>query len=215
MKTRAKICGLTKAQDVSQASAIGADAIGFVFYPKSKRYVSPEIAGELSQSANVFIDTVALFVEPDDEQVEAVLRALRPSYLQFHGDETPEECERFGHRYIKAFRVGAPGLDTPEGLYQTCTRFKHAAAWLFDSYTPAYGGSGYGFDRTLLKDVCRHRNVPIILSGGLDADNVTGLITQLRPDAVDISSGVEIEPGIKSPQKMRDFLRAVSAAQSF
>lgn len=211
-RTRIKICGLTREEDVRAACQLGVDALGFVFYPKSKRCVTPKRAGELAQLRSVFVSSVALFVEPDDVLVESVIRDMRPDFLQFHGDETSQACERFGWPYIKAFRVGAPGLDTPEGLLAACKSFTYAKAWLFDSYTPAYGGSGHGFDRSLLSAVLADRSVPIILSGGLRADTVGALIPALKPDAVDISSGVEAEPGIKDPSKMESFVRALRDA---
>ncbi len=208
-RTRIKICGLTREQDVELACALGVDALGFVFYPKSQRCVTPEVAARLTQKRDVFVSSVALFVDPTVDLVNAVIQTMRPSYLQFHGDETPAYCEQFAYPYIKAFRVGAPGQDTDVGLLAACQRHEQASAWLFDSYTPAYGGSGHGFDRTLLDAVLAHAAKPVILSGGLKADNVAELIKKIKPQAVDISSGVELSPGIKCPQKMSDFVRAV------
>ena len=209
---RIKICGLTRERDVDLACRLGADALGFVFYPKSKRCVTPERAAELANRRGVFVDSVALFVEPDAGLVREVLAAMHPSYLQFHGDETARVCEQFGWPYIKAFRVGAPGLDTPHGLLQACQEHANAKAWLFDSYTPAYGGSGHGFDRDLLEQVLANGDKPLILSGGLRVENVAALIEQVKPQAIDVSSGVESEPGIKCPEKMRAFVRAARSA---
>ncbi len=208
-RTRIKICGLTREQDVKFACDLGADALGFVFYPKSRRCLTPERAGELVKGRSVFVASVALFVEPNAELVKDVIRTMHPGYLQFHGDETPRECDQYDWPYIKAFRIGAPGLDTPEGVLASCQRYRNASAWLFDSYTPAYGGSGHGFDRDLLSAVLAQRGKPVILSGGLTVDNVSDLVRKLEPDAVDVSSGVEIEPGIKSEEKMRAFVKAV------
>jgi phosphoribosylanthranilate isomerase len=208
-RTRIKICGLTREQDVELACALGVDALGFVFYPKSQRCVTPEVAARLTQKRDVFVSSVALFVDPTVDLVNAVIQAMRPSYLQFHGDETPAYCEQFAYPYIKAFRVGAPGQDTDVGLLAACQRHAQASAWLFDSYTPAYGGSGHGFDRTLLDAVLAYAAKPVILSGGLKTDNVAELIKKIKPQAVDVSSGVELSPGIKCPQKMSDFVRAV------
>ena len=210
--TRIKICGLTRTPDVRDACQLGADALGFVFYPKSKRCVTPEQAAKLAASASVFTATVALFVEPEDALVHGVIDQLRPSYLQFHGDETPEQCARFNYPYIKAFRVGAPGLETALEIQSTCDKYHQAKAWLFDSYTPAYGGSGHGFDRSLLSEVLSQADMPVILSGGLTIENVADLVRTLRPAAVDVSSGVEIEPGIKSGQKLSAFIGAVRQA---
>ncbi|MCD8505106.1 MAG: phosphoribosylanthranilate isomerase [Burkholderiaceae bacterium] len=206
--TRIKICGLTREEDVAHACQLGADALGFVFYPKSRRCLTPERAAQLAHSRHVFVDSVALFVEPAPEVVRRVIQAMHPTYLQFHGDESPDYCEQFGWSYIKAFRVGAPGLDTPEALLAVCERYSAAAAWLFDSYTPAYGGSGHGFDRDLLSLVSHKGSRPVILSGGLKPENVASLIQQIKPQAVDVSSGVESEPGIKCADKMRAFVAA-------
>lgn len=211
-RTRIKICGLTREQDVDLACELGADALGFVFYPKSKRCLSPERAAQLANRRGVFVDSVALFVEPDASLVHSVIKAMHPSYLQFHGAETALACEAFCWPYIKAFRVGAPGLDTPEGLLQACQAHANAKAWLFDSYTPAYGGSGHGFDRDLLELVIARGDKPLILSGGLKVDDVAALVGRLKPQAVDVSSGVEIEPGVKCPDKMRAFVQAVRQA---
>lgn len=206
---RIKICGLTREEDVDFACQLGADALGFVFYPKSRRCLTPERAGQLARARHVFVDSVALFVEPPQELVRSVIEAMHPTYLQFHGDESSEFCEQFGWPYIKAFRVGAPGLDTPEAILAACERHGAAAAWLFDSFTPAYGGSGHGFDRELLSLVSAKGSRPVILSGGLKTDNVASLIQKVRPQAVDVSSGVESEPGIKCADKMRAFVDAV------
>jgi phosphoribosylanthranilate isomerase len=210
--TRIKVCGLTRASDVRQACAVGADALGFVFYPKSKRCVSPEQAAELASHADVFTATVALFVEPDDALVHSVIAHLRPSYLQFHGDETAEQCARFDYPFIKAFRVGAPGLESATQLLKTCEQYHQAGAWLFDSYTSAYGGSGHGFDRSLLTEVLKQSETPVILSGGLTVQTVANLVQTLKPAAVDVSSGVETEPGVKCAQKLHAFAAAVRQA---
>jgi phosphoribosylanthranilate isomerase len=191
---------------------LGADALGFVFYPKSKRYLEPTQAGQLAALVPAFVSTVALFVEPEERLVREVISAMHPTYLQFHGDEPLSDCERFEWPYIKAFRVGAPGLDTPEGLAQACLKYPTAKAWLFDSYTPSYGGSGHGFDRHLLSQV--PDTVPMILSGGLKADNVVSLLAQTQPWAVDVSSGVEVAPGVKSADLMAAFVQTIHQADA-
>jgi phosphoribosylanthranilate isomerase len=206
-RTRIKICGLTRPQDVTTAVKLGVDALGFVFYPKSKRCLDPLEAGSLVQNVPVFVSTVALFVEPSADLVNQVIGAMRPTYLQFHGDESAEECERFDWPYIKAFRVGGPGLESAQAVAQACARYSKAQAWLFDSYTPAYGGSGHGFDRDLLALV--PKDVPMILSGGLTIQNIETLVPQVKPWAVDVSSGVETAPGMKADQLMSDFVAAV------
>lgn len=211
-RTRIKICGITRETDVQAACAAGADALGFVFYAKSQRFVSPEQAGILSRGRDIFVSSVGLFVEPEVSLVESVIACMHPSYLQFHGDESAEFCGQFNWPYVKAFRVGAPGLDTPNRLLQACHAHINARAWLFDSYTPAYGGSGHAFDHSLLSDVLADRARPVILSGGLNQANVARLIHQIAPAAVDVSSGVELEPGVKSADKIAGFVQQVRVA---
>jgi phosphoribosylanthranilate isomerase len=213
-RTRIKICGLTRAQDVRVSAQSGVDALGFVFYPPSKRFVSAEHAAELCADLPAFISTVALFVNPEPQAVQDVIHTLRPSLLQFHGDEDPDFCASFGVPYLKAFRVGAPGLDTPANVAKTCAAFSLAAGWLFDSYTPAFGGSGQGFDHALLSEVSvAHKSSrPMILSGGLTAQNARAALQTLSPWAVDVSSGVEDSPGVKCAEKIDAFIRAVQQA---
>jgi phosphoribosylanthranilate isomerase len=215
-RTRIKICGLTRAQDVHACVDSGADALGFVFFPPSKRFVSAAHAAELCADLPAFISTVALFVNPEPQAVKDVMQRLKPSLLQFHGDEDPDYCASFGMPYLKAFRVGGPGLDTPANVAKTCQGFSRAAGWLFDSYTPAFGGSGQGFDHALLSDVstAQHAPRPMILSGGLNSQNVHAALQALRPWAVDVSSGVEDGPGVKSAQKIHAFVQAVQRASA-
>ena len=215
-RIRIKICGLTRAQDVHVCANSGADALGFVFYPPSKRFVSAAHAAELCADLPAFISTVAIFVNPEPQAVKDVIHRLKPSLLQFHGDEDPDYCASFGMPYLKAFRVGGPGLDTPANVAKTCHEFSRAAGWLFDSYTPAFGGSGQGFDHALLTDVSKAQNAPrpMILSGGLNAQNARAALLALTPWAVDVSSGVEDSPGVKSAQKIHEFVRAVHAASA-
>jgi phosphoribosylanthranilate isomerase len=120
MRTRIKICGLTREQDIDAAVAAGVDAIGFVFYPKSKRCLTPTRAAQLRRMVPAFVDVVALFVNAQEAEVQAVLDQVKPELLQFHGDETPQDCAHYGHRFLRAFRAGAPGLDTAENLASTC-----------------------------------------------------------------------------------------------
>ena len=215
-RTRIKICGLTRLEDIDAATKFGADAIGFVFYPPSKRYVSPTQARTLTQNMPAFVSTVALFVNPSETEVRDVIETMRPSLLQFHGEESREYCSSFGIPYLKAFRIGAPELDSPLKITHFCSQYFDAAGWLFDSYTPAYGGSGLGFDYSLLSELNASNRVarPIVLSGGLNQSNVVQAIRQLSPWAVDVSSGVEDAPGIKSSQKMNEFVSAVRAANA-
>ncbi|WP_088155935.1 phosphoribosylanthranilate isomerase [Achromobacter xylosoxidans] len=215
MRTRIKICGLTREQDIDAAVAAGVDAIGFVFYAKSKRCVTPTRAAQLRRMVPAFVDVVALFVNPEQAEVQAVLDQVKPELLQFHGDETPQDCARYGHRFLRAFRAGAPGLDTAENLASTCRAYGEAAGWLFDSYSAGYGGSGHGFDYALLDEVRADPvSRPLILSGGLNAENVGQAVELVRPWAVDVSSGVELEQGIKSSDRISFFVAAAQAADA-
>ncbi|PTN50692.1 phosphoribosylanthranilate isomerase [Achromobacter xylosoxidans] len=215
MRTRIKICGLTREQDIDAAVAAGVDAIGFVFYPKSKRCLTPTRAAQLRRMVPSFVDVVALFVNAQEAEVQAVLDQVKPELLQFHGDETPQDCAHYGHRFLRAFRAGAPGLDTAENLASTCRAYGEAAGWLFDSYSAGYGGSGHGFDYALLDEVRADPvSRPLILSGGLNAENVGQAVELVRPWAVDVSSGVELEQGIKSSDRISFFVAAAQAADA-
>lgn len=213
MRTRVKICGLTREEDVASVVEAGADAIGFVFYPGSKRYLTPARAAALRQLVPAFVDVVALFVNPDPSDVREVIEHVGPELLQFHGDESLEDCTRYGLRFLRAFRAGAPSLATPEQLSRACHVYPNAAGWLFDSYSAGYGGSGHGFDHQLLSRVrSDSASQPIIVSGGLDVDNVRSVVQALRPWAIDVSSGVESSPGIKSAEKISAFMQEIRLA---
>lgn len=214
MRTRIKICGLTREEDVLAAADAGADAVGMVFYPSSKRAVSPERAARLRESVPPFVSVVALFVNASRQEVDAVLDQVRPDWLQFHGDETPADCRAYGKPYLRAFRVGAPGMDTAEGLAQTCAGYGDAIGWLFDSFSAGYGGSGQSFDHALLDGLASRRRRALVLSGGLNAENVGQSILRTRPWAVDVSSGVEAAPGIKSAERITAFVQAVRDADT-
>jgi phosphoribosylanthranilate isomerase len=208
VRTRIKICGITRAEDARAAAQGGADAIGLVFYPPSPRYLSIERAVELRDALPPFVQTVALFVNPDAAQVAQVLQRVRPALLQFHGEETPEFCGQFGVPFVKAYRVrgGAkPGGDALEYLRP----FSRAAAWLFDSHVPEYGGVGEGFDLRLMPVV---KEKPVILSGGLSRANVAEAIRRVRPWGVDVSSGVESAKGVKDAAKIAAFIAEVRDA---
>ncbi len=214
-RTRVKICGLTRADDVTAAVGAGADAIGLVFYPDSARFVSLEQAQGLRAIVPAFVDVVALFVNATREEVQAVIDRVKPDLLQFHGDESPSFCASFHHRYLRAFRLGAPHLNSPEQVFRTCHQFGDAAGWLFDSYSPGYGGSGRALDPALLQTVMQSPDsCPIILAGGMTPASVAISIQSLRPYAVDVSSGVESSPGIKSSEKIEAFMHAVDEAAS-
>ena len=204
MRTRVKICGITRPADGAAAAQAGADAIGLVFYPKSPRYLSTERAVEIRDALPPFVQTVALFVNADAAQVSQVLGRVKPSLLQFHGDETPEFCAQFGAPYVKACRI-RPGVDAAQYLQP----FSRAAAWLVDSFVPEYGGVGESFDWSLVPGGLAR---PLILSGGLDRNNVARAIRAVHPWGVDVSSGVESAKGIKDAGKMAAFVAEVRNA---
>ncbi|SAI71894.1 N-(5'-phosphoribosyl)anthranilate isomerase [Bordetella ansorpii] len=211
MRTRIKICGLTREADLDAVVQAGADAIGFVFYPGSKRYVSPARAAALRRRVPAFVDVVALTVNASQDEMRAIVDEVGPDLLQFHGDEAPEECRRHGRRYLRAFRVGAPGLDTSDALAAHCAQYHDAAGWLFDSHSAGYGGSGLGFDHALLAGVqASPDRRALVLAGGLTPENVADAVRAVRPWAVDVSSGVEEGPGLKSIERVRKFIDSVN-----
>jgi len=204
MRTRVKICGITRVQDALAACEAGADAIGLIFYPPSPRFLSHEQARALRDALPPFVTPVALFVNPSREEVERVLEEVRPGALQFHGDETPEFCERFDLPYLKACRIRA-GVDLLEYLRP----YKAASGWLADTFVEAYGGVGETFDWSLVPP---QRPRPLILSGGLTSDNVREAIRRVQPWGVDVSSGVESAKGIKDAVKIAAFMAEVRNA---
>ncbi|WP_374356132.1 phosphoribosylanthranilate isomerase [Chitinimonas sp.] len=212
MSPRIKICGLRDVATAQAVAALGADAIGLVFHEPSPRHVSINLAHEIVAALPPFVMSVGLFVDASIAQVEGVLRTLPLDLLQFHGDETPEYCRSFGRPYIKAVRVKA-GVD----LLEYADRFADARGLLCDAYSPsAPGGTGERFDWRLLP---AQLPLPLILSGGLDPRNVAAAVAQVKPWAVDVSSGVESVRGIKDIEKVRQFIHAVrqpgSAGPSF
>lgn len=202
--TRIKICGLTREADVDAAVAAGADAIGFVFYQPSPRYVTPQRAAELAQRIPPFVDVVGLFVNESPETVLAACAAVPLNVLQFHGDENAAYCRQFARPYLRAARV-RPGFD----LVEFARSFPDVRGLLLDAFVEGYGGGGHVFDWTLIPP-----GLPgyLVLSGGLNADNVGAAIKQVRPVAVDVSSGVEMGKGIKDHQKIAAFVAAVRKA---
>ena len=205
-RTRIKICGLTREQDVDAAVAAGADAIGFVLYPKSLRYVTPERARELSRRLPPFVTPVLLVVNQPADQTIAACELIANAVLQFHGDETPAACESPGRPYLRAARM-ASGFD----LVDFARQFSSAQAILLDAHVEGYGGGGKVFDWSLIPvNVSR----PVVLSGGLHAGNVIAGILQVRPWAVDVSSGVEAAKGIKDAAAIRRFCEAVREADA-
>jgi len=203
-RTRIKICGITREQDLDAAAAAGADALGFVFYPPSPRYVAPERAAALVRRVPPFVTRVGLFVNADVAAVTATLAAVPLDILQFHGDETAEYCERFGKPYLKVARM-RPGLD----LLEYARTYPSAAGLLLDAYVEAYGGAGQTFDWSLIP---RSLPLPVVLSGGLTTENVASAVRGVRPWAVDVSSGVEAAKGIKDADKIAAFVAAVKNA---
>ena len=205
-RTRIKICGLTREADVDAAVEAGADAIGFVLYPKSLRAVTIERAAELARRLPAFVTSVLLFVDATVDEVRAAVASLPNALLQHHGDESPADCHRHARPYIRAARM-APGLD----LLDFAAQYSDAQAILLDTHVEAYGGSGKVFDWSLVpKGVSR----PVVLSGGLHAGNVIEGILRVRPWAVDVSSGVESAKGIKDAEAMRRFCSAVREADA-
>jgi len=205
-RTRIKICGLTREADVDAAVEAGADAVGFVFYDKSPRFVTPARAAELARRLPPFVMPVGLFVNASDAQVHAACAAIPQLLLQFHGDETPAQCARAARPFLRAARVAA-GFD----LLDFATRFAHAQAILLDAHVEGYGGGGKVFDWSLIQSAVP---LPVVLSGGLHAGNVIHGIHTLRPWAVDVSSGVESAKGIKDADAIRRFCDAVREADA-
>jgi len=204
LKTRIKICGLTREEDVDAAVAAGADAIGFVFHPQSPRFVTPQRAAELARRIPPFVAVVGLFVNATPETVLAACDGLPISILQFHGDEDVAFCRQFARPYLRAARV-RPGLD----LLEFARAFPDARGLLLDAFVEGYGGGGQVFDWALIPP-----KLPgfLVLSGGLTAANVGAAIERVRPVAVDVSSGVESGKGIKDHQKIAAFVAAVRKA---
>ena len=200
MATRIKICGITCGQDAVIAAELGTHAVGLMFYEDSPRFVSLDKACKVIEVLPPFITRVGVFVNPVEQQVNSILGALRLDLLQFHGDEPARFCAQFGVPYIKAVRVGK-GMD----LLQYASRYHDAKGLLLDAHSEAaYGGTGETFDWNLIPG---NLPLPIILSGGLNAANVARAIRQMRPWAVDVSSGVESSKGIKDAAKIAAFIK--------
>ncbi len=206
MSVRIKFCGITRVTDAQAAVALGADALGFVFYPPSPRAITPAAAADIVRALPPFVCKVGLFVNAVPETVAATVETAGLDIVQYHGDETPDDCARATRPWIKACRVRA-GLD----LAATCASYGAAAAWLFDAYDEQlYGGSGRSFDWDLLP-VDQRR--PVILAGGLTADNVAEAVRRTAPYAVDVSGGIEAAKGIKDQDKMRKFIAEVKRVE--
>lgn len=205
-RTRIKICGLTRESDVDDAVHAGADAIGFVLYEHSPRYVSVSRAAELARRLPPFVTPVGLFVNAKPAEIDAAVLAMPQLLLQFHGDESPDQCRLAGRPYLRAARM-APGFD----LLDFSSRFPDAQGLLLDAHVDGYGGGGKVFDWSLIPV-----NLPglVVLSGGLHAENVMLGIQHVRPWGVDVSSGVESAKGIKDVDAIRRFCEAVREADA-
>ncbi|MDO4694807.1 MAG: phosphoribosylanthranilate isomerase [Eikenella sp.] len=202
MNTRIKICGFTRPEDARTAAGLGADALGLVFYPGSKRHIGIDTARDIAAVLPPFASIVALFVNAEAAHVREVLTQVPVDMLQFHGDEPPAFCRQFERPYLKAVRVR--GADD---IVQAAARYADARALLLDAHVAdEYGGTGRAFDWSVLPDSLA---VSWILSGGLHAGNVAAALRQTGARTVDVSSGVESAPGIKCPHKMREFIRQV------
>ena len=205
--TRTKICGITRAEDVLAVAQSGADALGLVFYDKSPRHVSLLQAKQLASVIPPFVTVTGLFVNPSEDLVRNVLRQIPLDVLQFHGEEEPEFCVQFNRPYLKAVRVRG-GVD----LIQCASRYDKAQGLLLDAFIEGtHGGTGESFDWALIP---HDLPLPVILSGGLHAGNVAEAIQQVRPYAVDVSSGVEAAKGIKDSAKITAFIHEVKRADS-
>ena len=206
---KVKVCGITNIDDAVTAIELGADALGFNFYPPSPRYIAPEQARKILLQLPELVCRVALFVNETRAHVDAVLDACRApdrrelfTTLQFHGEETGEYCQGWNLKVIKAFRVkDQQSLQIMEGF--------PANLYLVDSWAPGYGGSGARFPWSWLRGCAADR---IILAGGLDAENVAEAVRQVHPYAVDVCTGVEAKPGLKDHAKIKEFIRAAKAA---
>jgi phosphoribosylanthranilate isomerase len=202
MKMRIKICGITQVADAKIAAQAGADAIGLVFYEKSPRVVTVSQAQEIMAALPAFVSTVALFVNADAQQVQAVVQQTQVDYLQFHGDESPAYCAQFGRPFLKTVRV-----KTADDIIRAQACYTQARALLLDTYhADHYGGTGQRFDWQMIP---AHTTVPLILAGGLCVNNVEQIPLHPSIVALDISSGVEQTPGIKSATKIQAFCQAV------
>lgn len=206
MRTRVKICGITRVEDALAAARAGADAIGLVFYAQSPRAVSVEQARAVVQALPPYITTVGLFVDAAPQEIRAVLTELPLDLLQFHGNESPEACRGHGRPYVKALRM-REGMD----LTDLARSYNDAVGILVDSYVEGVpGGTGQSFDWSRLPGGL---SCPLILAGGLTPDNVAAAVAQVRPWAVDVSGGVEAAPGVKDAAKIEAFIRGVNSVQ--
>ena len=203
-QTQVKVCGITRMEDALHAANAGAHALGFIFYSPSKRNMTSEkvrsILDEIPESAS----SIAVVVDPDDELLNSIVSVARPDFIQFHGVESPERCRETGIPYIKAFRV-----QSSEQLETVSESYHDASALLFDAYVPdRVGGTGKTFSWNLLPSL----DIPMVLAGGLHSGNIAEAIGRVEPEAVDVSTGVEVSPGIKDSGAITEFMAAVQLA---
>lgn len=204
-RTRVKICGITSAKDAQIAIRFGADALGFIFYEPSKRYIDPIRVAEIVAVLPPFVNTVAVVVDLELEELKRIIRLSGVDYIQFHGSEDPLMCRDVGLPYLKAVRV-KPDTD----IAAMADRYEDAKGLLLDTFvTDLPGGTGHSFDWS---SIPKSMNMPLFLAGGLNSENVHDALVQVRPYGVDISSGVEKSPGIKDPNKVKRFIASVRAA---
>lgn len=203
MRTRIKICGFTRADDALYAAQNGVDAVGLVFHRNSPRVVTTEQAQIIVNALPAFVTSVAVFADAKADEVNQILAQVPIDLLQFHGDETPEFCRSFSKPYIRAFRM-KPGAD----IYPETLLYDDARAFLLDAYhLQQQGGTGLTFDWSAIPSALKK---PLILAGGLNRNNIAAAIVQVKPYAVDVSSGTEIQPGIKDLQKIKAFIQEVN-----
>ncbi len=205
MRTRVKICGITRCEDAQLVVDAGVDAVGLVFYEKSPRFVNIEFAAEICQIVPAFVSRVALFKDAEQQMIESVLEQVEVDLIQFHGSETADYCEQFNRPYIKA--LGMKGAEHDVSfLLANVEKYQSAKALLLDGHAPGEaGGTGESFDWASIAVVEK----PIVLAGGLTPDNVKQAIDLVHPYAVDVSSGVESSPGIKDRDKVAAFMNQV------
>lgn len=203
-RTRVKICGITNEHDAELAVSAGADALGFNFYSKSARYITPKSAARICASLPPFVQSVGLFVDLAFDEMGSILKQVQLDVLQFHGNETPDYCEASGKRYVKAVR-GTSAAD----ILSEHQRYSSACGLLVDSMVDGqFGGTGKSFDWDILPNL----TTPLILAGGLNVENVAEAIKRVTPFAVDVSGGVERTKGVKDANLMKNFVLAVQAA---
>lgn len=206
-RTRVKICGITRAEDALFAESLGVDALGFVFVPASKRYISPAQAVEITKNLNPFTTVVGLFLDAQRDDVEQTIKLLPQMVPQFHGQESAGYCDSFKRPYIKAMGVGTE-IPSDNAL----RKFQHSTGFLFDSNEPgALGGTGHTFDWSKLE---RTIEKSLILAGGLSVENVADAIKRVAPYAIDVSSGVEVSKGIKDHEVMKRFMKVITQADA-